>query len=259
MSNMTRECGISKESVVNALALPQDARVDQRVPKKLLTEQGAITAADKKYIQEGIEELVWVAALKPTNVGIAIYRDEVREYLEIAVLDLVLRPTAKAQRLSELIHRAIPYPVVLIMTQGETLFLSLAHQRFSQNESGKSVVDGKITTTVLCPDTEFEKTFLGSIALAAQPSQNLFALYQGWVERVEALLAARITGQFSKEITPENAADRREALSDRAQLERELVSLRGQATKEKHINQRVELNLAIKKLEARLKELTAKL
>ena len=30
--------------VINALALPPDARVDQRVPKKLLLEQGAPTA-----------------------------------------------------------------------------------------------------------------------------------------------------------------------------------------------------------------------
>ena len=34
--------------VINALALPSDARVDQRVPKKLLMEQGAPTAADKR-------------------------------------------------------------------------------------------------------------------------------------------------------------------------------------------------------------------
>ncbi len=34
--------------VINALALPTDARVDQRVPKKLLLEQGAPTAADRR-------------------------------------------------------------------------------------------------------------------------------------------------------------------------------------------------------------------
>ena len=32
---------MSIESLINALALPPDARLDQRVPKKLLLEQGA--------------------------------------------------------------------------------------------------------------------------------------------------------------------------------------------------------------------------
>ena len=52
--------------VIDALALPVNARVDQRVPKKLLLEQGAPTTADKRQIQEGVDELFWIAALKPS-------------------------------------------------------------------------------------------------------------------------------------------------------------------------------------------------
>ena len=74
--------------------------MDQRVPKKLLVENGAPTAADKRQINDGIEELVWLAALKPATIGVPVYRDETREYLEIAVLALTLRAGAKAARLS---------------------------------------------------------------------------------------------------------------------------------------------------------------
>lgn len=88
--------------VINALALPPDARVDQRVPKKLLLDQGVPTAADKRQIQDGIEEIHWIAALKPTNIGVPDYRDEVREYLEIAILTVSFRPAAKPTRLIEL-------------------------------------------------------------------------------------------------------------------------------------------------------------
>src|SRR5215471_9089539 len=99
------------EDIISALDLPISSRVDQRVPKKLLIENGAPTAADKRQINEGIEELLWVAALKPTTVGVPEFRDDSREYLEIAVLQLVLRDGAKATRLVELVHRAVPYPV----------------------------------------------------------------------------------------------------------------------------------------------------
>ncbi len=114
-------------AVIAALALPPETRVDKRVPKKLLVEQGAPTASDKRQIQDGIEELTWIAALKPSNIGVPAYRDDVREYLEIAVLMAELRTTAKAGRLKELIHRAIPYPVVLLAAQRKTISLSLAH------------------------------------------------------------------------------------------------------------------------------------
>ena len=76
------------------------------------------TASDRKQIQEGIEELMWLAALKPATIGVPEFRDEEREYLEIAVLAAELRPTAKAARLAELIHRAIPYPVLLVTVHG---------------------------------------------------------------------------------------------------------------------------------------------
>jgi hypothetical protein len=131
-------------ALIDALALPSDARVDQRVPKKLLLEQGPPTAADKRQITGGIEEMSWIAALKPTNIGVPEYRDAVREYLEIAVLTVALRPlvgrtsvrsgglkSTLRPRLVELIHRAIPYPVVLVAEHGDAVGLSLAHKRWS--------------------------------------------------------------------------------------------------------------------------------
>jgi len=79
---------VTASQVIEALGLPAGARVDQRVPKKLLIENSAPTAADKKLINDGVEHLTWVAALKPTTIGVPEFRDDVREYLEIAVLTL---------------------------------------------------------------------------------------------------------------------------------------------------------------------------
>ena len=51
------------QDLIAALELPASCRVDQRVPKKLLVENGAPTAADKRNIAGGIEEIQWVATL----------------------------------------------------------------------------------------------------------------------------------------------------------------------------------------------------
>ncbi len=249
---------MSARAIIAALALPPEARVDERVPKKMLVEQSDPTTADKRQILEGIDELLWLAALKPSNVGVAEYRDQAREYLEIAVLAVALRPSAKAPRLTELIHRAIPYPVVLVTSQGGEVSLSLAHKRFSQNEVGATVLDGAViasppirTQPATVPDHP-DVCFLESLPLATQPTVHLCAVYQGWVERVEALQAARLTGRFVLALTPEVAADRRNALAEYDRIQREITSLRARAEKETQINRRVELNLAIRRLEGEL-------
>jgi len=246
--------------IIDALALSPETRVEQRVPKKLLVENGAPTAGDKRQINDGIEEILWHAALKPTNLGVPAFRDDIREYLEIAVLTVNFRPDAKASRLVELIHRAIPYPVLLVAAMGETATVSVAHKRWSEGESGKVVIEDLRSTAPFRPEnpsTE-ERQFLARISVGSLPQRDLFALYQGWLDSVLALEAAQITGAF-RPPTSENSAALRDNLDARAQALRDLTVLRAQAEKETQLNRRVELNLAIKNLDASIAELDAKL
>lgn len=238
--------------ILIVLDLPTSSRVDQRVPKKMLLENGAPTAADKRIINEGIEELVWLAALKPTTISVPEYRDEVREYLEIAVLRLTLRAAAKAARLVELVHRAVPYPLLLLTEQGERPGLSAAHKRWSQGEAGKTVLEGDVVDAEW--DTEHDgetwPAFRDALALDKQPRTSLHALYQGWIDTLLAFQAARVTGTFVVAANAEHAAVRRDALQECVRLDAEIARLRATATKEKQMARRVELNLELKRMEA---------
>jgi len=245
-------------SVIAALALPADTRVDQRVPKKLLVENGAPTAADKRQINDGIEELLWIAALKPGTIGVPEYRDANREVLEIAVLSLALRHEAKATRLVEQIHRAIPYPVFLITAQAGGVSLSLAHKRFSQNEAGRVVVEDAPIVCALDANP-LAAEWLAGLSLAAQPRANLLAVYQGWIACLEAFQAAQITGRLTGSADPAAQEIRRQALADHSRLQHDIASLRAQAVKEKQVNRRVALNLEIKSQEATIAKLIANL
>jgi hypothetical protein len=243
---------------IAALSLPPESRVDQRVPKKLLVENGAPTAADKRQINEGIEELMWLAILKPTTIGVLEYRDAVREYLEIAVLSLTLRPVAKAGRMVELIHRAIPYPVLLVSQQSEVTGLSLAHKRWSQGEAGKTVLDDAIISCELAQHST-ARAFLETVSLAAQPRTHLMALYQGWIDCVQAYQAARITGRFVVPTSREMSGLRSAALAEHDRLIRQIAILRAKAERESQVNHRVEINLEIRRLQAALAEAKEKL
>jgi hypothetical protein len=240
------------DALLAALDLPTGSRVDQRVPKKLLLENGAATAADKRHINEGIEELVWLAALKPTTVGVPEYRDDVREYLEIAVLRLTLRAAAKATRLVELVHRAVPYPLLLLTAQGEKTGLSAVHKRWSQGDAGRTVLDGDILVVEWDAERDGERwpAFRDALALRKQPRSTLQVLYQGWIDTLLALQAARVTGAFAVAANAEQAALRRDALQECARLDAEIARLRVTAAKEKQMARRVELNLELKRVEA---------
>lgn len=243
---------MTAELLVSALGLPPASRVDQRVPKKLLLENGAPTAADKRQIQEGIEELLWIAALKPETIGIPAYQDEEREYLEIAVLSLTLRATAKPARLVELMHRAIPYPVLLIRSGPQNLSLSLARLRWSQGEKDKTVLDGALFSYPLENTNKLEESFLASLQISSTRHRHLHSLYEGWIESLEALSASRHTGVFALAPDKEAVSQRRSALAEHDRLKLEIASLRSRAAKEKQLNRRVELNLQIKQLESQL-------
>lgn len=241
-------------AIVDAFALPASARVDARVPKKLLVEQGAPTAADKRVIQDGIDELQWFAACKPATVGVPTFADDAREYLEIAVIGCAFRSGAKSARLIELIHRAIPYPVMLVTADEAGVSLSAAHKRHAQNEAGRIVIDNVVAAPGLRPAMAngAEAALLKSLALAQQARSDLCALYSGWIARIEAFNAARLTGAFAATDDQEAIDRRREALDAHATLTKEIEGLRAKAKREKQLSRRVDLNLEIQSLEANL-------
>ena len=240
--------------IVTALELPGDATVNQRVPKKMLVENGASTAGDKRYINDGIEDIHWLAALKPGTVGIPAYQDEARDYLEIAVLSVTLRPEAKAERIAELVHRAVPYPMFLILQATDTVGISLAHKRWAQNEAGKTVLDGDVLEVNLhSPErTELIRQFVDTLSLEKQPRLSLHALYQGWMDTVIALQTAFVTGVFAVSASREDSVTRHLALQEVTRLRVEVERLKGQAGKEKQINRRVGINLELQVLQTKL-------
>jgi hypothetical protein len=183
------------------------------------------------------------------------YRDETREYLEIAVLHLRLRPGASAARLAELVHRAVPYPVLLITEQGpahRTPELSLAHKRRSRAETDKVVLDGELTAATVDDGEPHLEAFTQALSLSRQPRRDLNTLYQGWIDTVLALHAARLTGTFQIHSAAERTAARRQALRMSAELEARIAKRRAEAVKATQLARQVELNLDIKRLEAAL-------
>lgn len=245
-------------AIIDALGLPEISRVDQRIPKKLLLENGAPTAADKRLISEAVDQLQWVAALKPNTVGIAEYKDEQREYLEIAVLTVSLKDNAQTSgvsRISELVHRAIPYPTLLLVAYQNEIVITLANKRWSQTDASKVVLDDDVTAVDFSDITTMKESicqdFLHSLSLS-EPNYNLLDLYNSWLASVEAFKAAKLTGIFESKPTKEDIEARRVALADYERLQAEAGRIKGLANKEKQIARQVELNRSLNRIQTEL-------
>ena len=241
-------------SVLEALALPPESMVNMRVAKKILAEQADFAAGDRRAMHDGIEACTWVAALKPENIAVPVFKDAQREYLEISVLSLTLRSGAKAaSRIQELVHRAVPYPVLLITQTEAGVIVSGGHKRASLGEKSAVVLEG------LVQGEAQGATFLAALAVQRQPKKNLFVFYQGWLACIQAVKIAAISGQYAPALTLKGHMEQQGALEEYERLDAEIASLTTQANKEKQVPRLVVLNETISRLRQEKNECAKKL
>ncbi len=239
----------------DSMAIPEVCQLGKRVFKKLFHENAPLGVTDKKAFREDVDTITWQYTLKPSTIPIRAYEDEQREYLEVAVLQVDLKTLKRTGRIAEVVHRAIPYPLVIVFAFETVCALSLAHKRFSQAEKGAVVAeDFRLTDWIdLSAPTPVQNAFLTSLAVSALPRMHFFAFYSALVDRLVALNCARLTGEYRLESVAEKRAERRERLAICHELEVQIAEHRVAINKETQFNRQVELNTKIKQLEQHLR------
>lgn len=243
------------------LGLPDAAYLGKRVYKKLFLENADLSAADRRVFTDDVDTVTWQYTLKPSTINVNAYHDDERDYGELAVVEATLRDSKRVNRLAERIHRAIPYPLLLLLIHEEKFAVSTAHKRASKAETGVTVAeDIRLTNWIdSTAPTHIEQTFLESLALDELPQTDFHALYSAWHQRTIALACARLSGRFHIPSANETRTAQRKRLADCHQLENDIARLRTEIKKETRFNRQVELNTRIKGLEAALRETAAAL
>jgi len=95
------------------------------------------------------------------------------------------------------------------------------------------------------PEFTERVTFMAQL----MPSRTDVPQYAEYLERIEALVAARLSGRYEVKDESGLIDRRRAALEEHARLAREAAQLRAQAARAKQISQRVDLNQKIKAIE----------
>ncbi|MCG2829747.1 MAG: DUF4391 domain-containing protein [Desulfobacteraceae bacterium] len=249
------------ETLYEKMAIPDACHLGKRVFKKLFHENAKLGVTDKKAFREDIDVITWEYTLKPSTIPIQAYEDDQREYHEVAILQVALKTLNRTNRIAEIIHRAIPYPLVVVFTYKTTCTLSLAHKRFSQAEKGAIVAEDFIITgwIDLSVPTTVQQAFLDSLAVSDLPHTHFLAFYSAFADRLVALDCARLTGEYHLE----SAAAKRQVRQDRLtvchEIEIQIAGHKAAIKNETQFNRQVELNMKIKELEKQLQAITGEL
>ncbi len=243
------------EVLYEALDLPKLSLLNKRIYKKMFHAHGQLTSADKKALSEDVDHILWKYTLKASTVQVRPYEDDEREYLEVAVIELGLSSRKRATRIAEIVHRAIPYPVLLLLVDAEGAQVSVAHKRFSLAEKGAIIADAFLDTPWISqPLKALDTAFLASLRLSKLSHADFYALYQDLYGRVLARNCAELTGKF--ELRAVSEEERRRGLSLCRELEREITSLRAAIHRDTSFADKVQLNTKIKALRTLLAKAT---
>ena len=135
------------------LNIPDSCFVGSTIYKKLFYENAHLSSSDKSLFTDTINKVVWLYCLKPETINISAYKDEVREYPEIEVIEVILNKEYGLNRIAEIIMRTIPYPMLLIFKLEDKIRFYMAHQRTSQSDSSKNTIEEFISTDWLSNDS----------------------------------------------------------------------------------------------------------
>ncbi len=250
-----------KSSVYDYLAIPESCGLGKRVFKKLFHENTKLLAADKKAFSEDIDRITWEYTLKPSTIQIQSYEDEEREYPEVAVIDVALKTRRRTARIAEVMHRAIPYPLLLVFRVENCCAFSTAHKRFSQAEKDAIVAENMILTRWidLNEPAKVQTDFLGSLNIVGLPHTHFYAFYSALADRLLAFECARLTGEYRLESKAVGDQSRRERLAACHELEVAIDDCKTAIKKETQFNRKVELNTELKELQSKLRDMSGML
>ena len=168
------------EQFYKQLNIPNNCEVNNTIYKKAFLDNADLTSTDKKIINDHIKKVTWKYCLKPETINILPYKDDKRDYLEIEIIEVQLNEISKVNRIAEIIMRAIPYPILLVLIDDEKLKLAVGDMRKNLSDSSRVTVEDFVFTDwidINSADVYSEKLFAG-LNISTLDSSNYYAMYQ---------------------------------------------------------------------------------
>lgn len=242
------------------LNIPKSCQLNNTIFKKLFYENVYMNKQDKAMFSNDVNKVIWLYSLKKDTINIQIYKDEQYEYEEVEFIKVELNHETKAKRIAEIIQRTIPYPIVLIFSYENKILLNVALKKINKVDESKNSVEEFIFTDWidLKELSKREEDFFNSLSIKKLPFSDFYKFYLGFVDKINLFNASKYQKNF--EVLQHKNPEKIKKISYEIQvLDSEILNLKVQIKKEVNFNRKVEMNINIKKLEAKKQVLIDKL
>lgn len=220
----------------------EKSKLNKTIFKKAFYEKSTLSNADKDLFSSKIAKITWLYSINQQTTNIKPYKDELREYLEIEIIEVYIAAECKLERIAEVIMRSIPYPIVLVFRYQDQLKLYLAQQKINAKNPEKNILEELIYTDWLSADSEL----FSALDIRKLNMSNMYALYSDMLDQISIYKAKQLGVSIQDNISGEQA---RAITAKIAELDAQIAKLRTRLRSETQFNRTIELNMEIKKLE----------
>jgi hypothetical protein len=248
------------------LQLPEGYLVNKKITKAFFKRNFDLTLSERKLLEDAdiIQQIDWVASIKPQNSNISSYSDELRSFEEVQVISVTIGGKSElskyAPRVIELIQKYIPYAVFLVVLNDECAVFNTTEKRINLNDATKRTKERSLSTDMIRLEkpTAEQQAFLSSCAFEKLEKANLQALYLSYTASIASLQAAKLTGEFVNRPIERIEADVK-LMEEIDRIEAEIIQLANLAKKETQLNTQVQLNTEVQLRRKKLETLKANL
>lgn len=247
--------------IIKVLHLPEKCLVNKKITKIFFKRNFDLTKNDRTFLDDPaiVVTIDWIASISPMNSNVPPYVTQKTTFEELQVIavktdsDNLERDKPK---LLDLVQKFIPYHMILVVYNENGMSWNTCIKRINDNDSTKRISEDSFSTDHIpySNQTKFQKAFYKEISFLTLDKTNLQTLYIGYIQKIVALQAADVRGDFTPQ-PPERTKQDIVYLAKIGQLEKEIVTLTKSATRETQLNLQVEYNLKIQHKKKEIKDL----
>ncbi|MFW3341843.1 DUF4391 domain-containing protein [Aliarcobacter butzleri] len=238
------------EDFFESLNFPINTVVSKKLDKKEFLENFSLNINDRKLLSQAIDRITLENILNQDTINISPYLDENKDYSEIAIIKVRISNKDKLKSINNIIQQ-IPYSLIVFYAFQNEVCLCLSPKRINKSDSSKLVVEEVHFSKWIDFSnlTNIDKSFLQSLSINSHPFTNLLAFYESFIDKLISYNASIYSGTLTV------SKDTKQILEDIQKIEVQITEIKNKIKKETNFNDKVNMNMELKKLNDKLKSL----
>ncbi|MGG5254758.1 DUF4391 domain-containing protein [Neobacillus sp. SM06] len=239
--------------------------LNKKLDKKIFYDYAVLNKKEKDVITKYIERMELTYLLTPSTINIQPFINDDFHYEGVMYITVRMREEATEKQVAvieEVIHGALPNPVIIVFHLNEEILVSTCMKRLNKvNQSNVVLIESHRTAWISLHDLEntLIHDFIQSIHLTKVNFSNFFEFYKEIDLAVQAYQHMDIVGSFRVVKDDRKREQQQIVIGKINETEQEIAKLKKAMKKETQFNKKVEYNVKIQQLSNKITELTLEL